>query len=338
MDDRGYVYVLMNPSLQGLVKIGKTTKDPEERAAELSSATGVPTPFVVAYKLFVSDCSQAEAFVHAFLEKKGYRLTDNREFFNIPINEAIDAVLAVKGHLGEDEKTPAKCEVRIEGDAGNKTPLDNVAETSAKESFREGLLHYNGDKDCLKDYKEALKHFKYAEKLGSAEACYYLGVMYGNGQGCRIDYNKATEYLKEGIRRGYNECWGELMRISYASGQKENGEKCWDKYATLSLNPTAVYCYWYLYYTFQSSPYSYTLTHEDVLLRAVKDIEKHVHKLTDASRGYAIDIKEHEARENVRSYCQNKHIKSPNGTASAPGCGCTIAMLGALLIGILFVF
>ena len=42
---KGYVYVLINSSMPNLVKIGKTTKDPNERVKELSSATGVATPF-----------------------------------------------------------------------------------------------------------------------------------------------------------------------------------------------------------------------------------------------------------------------------------------------------
>ncbi|PIY04238.1 MAG: hypothetical protein COZ20_06175 [Gallionellales bacterium CG_4_10_14_3_um_filter_54_96] len=49
MGSSGYVYVLLNQSLPGCVKIGKTTRDTATRAAELSSATGVPTPFMVAY-------------------------------------------------------------------------------------------------------------------------------------------------------------------------------------------------------------------------------------------------------------------------------------------------
>ena len=32
MNNNGYIYVLMNPSLQNMVKIGKTTRTPEERA------------------------------------------------------------------------------------------------------------------------------------------------------------------------------------------------------------------------------------------------------------------------------------------------------------------
>jgi hypothetical protein len=52
MGTPGFVYVLINPSLPSYVKIGKTTKDPSIRAAELSSATGVPTPFYVAYEAY----------------------------------------------------------------------------------------------------------------------------------------------------------------------------------------------------------------------------------------------------------------------------------------------
>ena len=36
-----WVYVLSNPSSPGLLKIGYTKKQPEERAKQISSATGV---------------------------------------------------------------------------------------------------------------------------------------------------------------------------------------------------------------------------------------------------------------------------------------------------------
>ena len=37
----GYVYILTNPSMPGLVKVGKTTNTPNQRMSELHS-TGVP--------------------------------------------------------------------------------------------------------------------------------------------------------------------------------------------------------------------------------------------------------------------------------------------------------
>ena len=43
----GYLYILSNPSLGNIIKIGKTTRDPaRDRISELSAATSIPTPFV----------------------------------------------------------------------------------------------------------------------------------------------------------------------------------------------------------------------------------------------------------------------------------------------------
>ena len=89
----GYIYILVNPSMGNLVKIGKTARSPRDRIAELSSATGVPTPFSLAFDAYVEDCSRAETYVHARLEKDGYRVAANREFFNVDLSTAINVVL-----------------------------------------------------------------------------------------------------------------------------------------------------------------------------------------------------------------------------------------------------
>lgn len=88
----GYVYVMINSSFNDMVKIGKTTKDPNERAKELSSATGVPTPFVVVFYKEFANCDIAENQIHKFLEDAGCRVNDNREFFRVPVKEAIEVV------------------------------------------------------------------------------------------------------------------------------------------------------------------------------------------------------------------------------------------------------
>jgi hypothetical protein len=89
----GYLYILTNPSLSNMVKIGKTTRNPRDRINELSAATGIPTPFVLAFDAYVEDCDKAEAYVHARLEKDGYRVAKNREFFRIDLSTAIASVL-----------------------------------------------------------------------------------------------------------------------------------------------------------------------------------------------------------------------------------------------------
>ena len=44
---KGWIYVLSNPSMPGLLKIGYTEREVEERIKELDSETGVPSPFIL---------------------------------------------------------------------------------------------------------------------------------------------------------------------------------------------------------------------------------------------------------------------------------------------------
>mgnify|MGYP003308676464 CR=1 FL=1 len=101
---KGYVYAMINPSYKDLVKIGKTTKDPEDRAKELSSATGVATPFIVVYKRFFNNCSVAEKRVHSILTEQGYRVNDSREFFSVSIPDAINIILNIGNTMREKSK------------------------------------------------------------------------------------------------------------------------------------------------------------------------------------------------------------------------------------------
>src|ERR1700731_1343772 len=103
MGEIGYIYILFNPSIPGLVKIGKTERDPRERARELSQATGVATPFEVAYTAAFADCDVAERSMHAVLEHNGFRLAGNREFFEVPLPRAIDFLLDAKRRFGSPE-------------------------------------------------------------------------------------------------------------------------------------------------------------------------------------------------------------------------------------------
>lgn len=83
----GIVYVLTNPAMPGLVKIGKTSRsEVDARLGELYS-TGVPVPFDCAFAGRVEDETAVErAFHQAF---GPYRLNPKREFFEIEPDQAI---------------------------------------------------------------------------------------------------------------------------------------------------------------------------------------------------------------------------------------------------------
>lgn len=81
-----WVYILSNPSMPGLLKIGMTKRDPKIRARELASETGVPTKFEIEYAVQVTDALAVEQSVHKRLNR--YRVNSDREFFKVDIKRA----------------------------------------------------------------------------------------------------------------------------------------------------------------------------------------------------------------------------------------------------------
>jgi len=86
----GFIYIFSNSSIPNKLKIGMTSRTPSERVKEVSSPSGVPTPFTVEYSIETSDPKKAESNIHDRLAKS--RSSPNREFFAIPLNIAIQIV------------------------------------------------------------------------------------------------------------------------------------------------------------------------------------------------------------------------------------------------------
>lgn len=83
----GIIYVLTNPAMPGLVKIGKTSRGTvDARLGELYS-TGVPVPFECAFAGRVVDEAKVEKAFH--LAFGPYRVNPKREFFQIEPEQAI---------------------------------------------------------------------------------------------------------------------------------------------------------------------------------------------------------------------------------------------------------
>jgi hypothetical protein len=81
-DGGGVLYVLRCTTMKDEVyKVGWTSGTAEERAEKLSSATGVPSSFVVVNSWQHPDPEGLEEGVHAMLAP--YRINDSREFFQI---------------------------------------------------------------------------------------------------------------------------------------------------------------------------------------------------------------------------------------------------------------
>lgn len=84
----GNVYVLSNPSMPGLLKVGYTTGTVAKRASELSGVTSVPTGFRIEWSLpIVGDPKAVEQRAHAHLAPHRH----GKEFFKVSLDGAKDA-------------------------------------------------------------------------------------------------------------------------------------------------------------------------------------------------------------------------------------------------------
>jgi hypothetical protein len=84
------VYVLSNPAMPGILKIGKTDKDNVELRMKELYTTSVPLPFDCVYACIVDSNEDVEKAMHETFEKQ--RVNPRREFFKLSANRAVKAL------------------------------------------------------------------------------------------------------------------------------------------------------------------------------------------------------------------------------------------------------
>jgi hypothetical protein len=93
----GWVYVMRNPLLKGSVfKVGQTRRWPWERAQDLSRSTSTIGEFQPVYFVHAGDRHAAESHAHRVLA--GSRVTSNKEFFDAPLKEILEALDSAAAH------------------------------------------------------------------------------------------------------------------------------------------------------------------------------------------------------------------------------------------------
>jgi len=233
-NNRGYIYVLANSAMPDLVKVGKTTRSPAERAAELSKVTGVPTPFIVVYEQLVDDCTAAEQFVHTMLQQKGYRESDNREFFRAPVSEVIQIIIK----MPNAQSSNSDFEEDEDAEFFSNEPDDELDEFVLHDEDEEqpnypwlalwemAEHYYDGDDDYIQDYEEAMKLYKQAIKLGCLLAYKKIGDMYLYGFGVSESDKKALDWYKEGVKKGNYYCYTNMAEVFWRGDKTDNFHKC----------------------------------------------------------------------------------------------------------------
>lgn len=223
-----YIYILINPAIPNLVKIGRTDRSPENRASELAT-TGVPTAFIVAYEHQVANSRGAESAIHALLQEKGFRPEASREFFKIPLKTAVAVVseicVAYEGETSEDEYSSS---------------LNSNSLGAAQEYFWKGFEAYHGDGDELQSYSKALEYLEISHKLGDLSASDLIANIYLWGLAGRKMPEKAISILQQAGSAGDPDAFLKLARIFLGLERSPEGGE--DSSFMLNL-PNAVKCY-----------------------------------------------------------------------------------------------
>jgi hypothetical protein len=100
---KGWIYVISNKAMPGLVKIGYSTKDPKLRAEELSSS-GAPHPYIVEYEMLMEEPFKIEQKVHKALSKR----REGKEWFCCTVEDAVLEIkkIAESSFIYEKPSTP----------------------------------------------------------------------------------------------------------------------------------------------------------------------------------------------------------------------------------------
>ncbi|WP_216689911.1 GIY-YIG nuclease family protein [Hymenobacter siberiensis] len=111
------VYVLTNPAMPGMVKIGRTSHDDAKTRIDQLYTTGVPVPFKLEFVCKVPNSEEVEKALH--LAFAPHRVNPKREFFSIEATQAIAILklLHVHDSTAEVESQPTILE-KSEVDAG----------------------------------------------------------------------------------------------------------------------------------------------------------------------------------------------------------------------------
>lgn len=143
----GIVYLLTNPCMPGLVKIGMTTQEDIEKRMKELYTTGVPVPFECQFACEVNkkDCAKIEKALHTAFEPQ--RINKNREFFKINVEQA-RAILELFHHTDVTEEVTEEIQNDLTED--DKAASSKVKTKRPPLNFFEMGLH-EGDVLVWKD-------------------------------------------------------------------------------------------------------------------------------------------------------------------------------------------
>ena len=142
---KGWVYIISNKGMPGLIKIGYSSKDPELRAKELDGS-GAPHPYEVDYEILVPDPYLVEQEAHRKLSDK----KEAKEWFRASLDDGVLAIRSVADgkiqveNFIKADRDRILVEERIQLERKKKEDAErNRKETEIKRREEEKLIEYN---------------------------------------------------------------------------------------------------------------------------------------------------------------------------------------------------
>ena len=172
----GYVYILTNPSFrEDWVKIGKSSRPVDVRSKELDN-TAVPLPFEIFATLKTIKYNEVEKLVHKTIDRlTDLRIRQNREFFNVRPDVALDILKDIASTLddAEIETYVNGGLIHINKDAARKDSDQSSATRSLKDAFWKGYIEAMRNDDRFNAnfaLHEGIPRYSYDLRLGTS-AC-----------------------------------------------------------------------------------------------------------------------------------------------------------------------
>lgn len=165
---RGFVYVMTNPAMPGVVKIGFSTKDPSVRASDLSG-TSVPQPFSVYYDVLVADPFSIEQLLHSRLREVGSGA--GKEFFSLHADAAVAAIRTQLADLNLVPLHESRTTYHCKQCKGWSFQSECDCNGSVNERFERAMLHLDED-----DFERGLPILADLASLGRADAAFELAL------------------------------------------------------------------------------------------------------------------------------------------------------------------
>lgn len=231
---KGWVYVMSNLAMQGIVKIGFSTKDPILRAKELEG-TGLPHRFIVEYSMLVDEPYKVEQYIHNHLSY----CHENKEFFRIEATKAISTLKECTSLLGQtihfdiiSNREQSNYDASDKGSSRELTNFDLLDQDESRKlkSICSRILNndstvFDGLWGIIKDYEQEVNYWALDEIVnslesinkGSAEIEFILGYIYNNDDEFCFFYNaeKAFNMLRSAAMQNHREAafyLGEIYR------------------------------------------------------------------------------------------------------------------------------